>query len=68
MTDDQLLSELVNEHDFKDDTEKQIYADIQHIANRQDDKDFEIKQMRIMVLIMFLISVSQSVFFLRLIL
>ncbi|EJB8440342.1 hypothetical protein MW344_005016 [Vibrio parahaemolyticus] len=68
MNDNKLLSEIIEqeEHSFKDDTEKQIYSDLQHLCNRQDDKDFQLKQMKVMVLIMFMISVAQSVFFLKL--
>ncbi|WCP83240.1 hypothetical protein PQE20_17635 [Vibrio harveyi] len=63
-----LLSEVLDaEEATMDEKEKQIYMDMQHIVKRQDEKNFEVMQLRFMVIIMFLISVFQSVFFLKLI-
>ncbi|WP_261904628.1 hypothetical protein [Vibrio fortis] len=63
-----LLSEQIEkeEQGFKDESEKQIYNDMQHIANRQDDREFEVKQLKLMVVLMFMISLFQSFFFLNL--
>lgn len=63
-----LLSEVLDaEEATMDEKEKQIYMDMQHIVKRQDEKNFEVMQLRFMVIFMFLISVFQSVFFLKLI-
>ncbi|ATI44236.1 hypothetical protein CO725_00860 [Vibrio parahaemolyticus] len=63
-----LLSEVLDaEETTMDEKEKQIYMDMQHIVKRQDEKNFEVMQLRFMVIVMFLISVFQSVFFLKLI-
>ncbi|WP_434998838.1 hypothetical protein ACRZ5S_19795 [Vibrio scophthalmi] len=63
-----VLSEVLDaEETTMDEKEKQIYMDMQHIVKRQDEKNFEVMQLRFMVIVMFLISVFQSVFFLKLI-
>lgn len=64
----ELLSERIEQEErgFKDESEKQIYNDMQHIVNRQDDREFEVKQLKLMVVLMFMISLFQSFFFLNL--
>lgn len=58
---------MINEtkEEVMDEKEKQIYIDMQHIVKKQDEKSFEIMQMRVMLVIMFFISVFQSAFFLK---